>query len=50
MTTDTTTADILAFVPQRPTVPEAAGVTRRRYRTIWISTSTSAPAAAMPTC
>ncbi|PVE52736.1 UDP-2,3-diacylglucosamine hydrolase [Arthrobacter sp. TPD3018] len=37
MTTDTTTADILAFVPQRPTVPEAAGVTRRRYRTIWIS-------------
>ncbi|MEH3159047.1 MAG: UDP-2,3-diacylglucosamine diphosphatase [Sphingomonas taxi] len=37
MTTDTATADILAFVPQRPTVPEASGIARRRYRTIWIS-------------
>lgn len=37
MTTDTTTADILAFVPQRPSAPEPTGVTRRRYRTIWIS-------------
>lgn len=37
MTTDTATADILAFVPQRPTMPEASGIARRRYRTIWIS-------------
>ncbi|MCU6454740.1 UDP-2,3-diacylglucosamine diphosphatase [Sphingomonas sp. A2-49] len=36
-TADHDTADILAFVSHRPTQPERPGVTRRRYRTIWIS-------------
>jgi len=37
MTTDEHSADILAFVGQRPTQPERAGGARRRFRTIWIS-------------
>ena len=37
ITDDQITADILAFTPQRPTLPERTGVTRRRFRTIWIS-------------
>lgn len=36
-TTDHASADILAFLPHRPTQPERAGTARRRYRTIWIS-------------